>query len=463
MRRWLAVLLALLMMTQCAAAEILTDLTSLARGPLQMTVSAEVESHMPLGPMRTDDLNALLRHMKLLVRMEDLAGETWSEVNVLVDDSPVVTLVEQQRSGGSVMQASCLPDISFFSEQDSAIGEVLSVGEIPDTLFGLTGRETALLTDAEKVLLGLRARMADRIKSTKKAQTLKGYGKVATTETLTFKGDEADAVKTVLLELCPDGMLHDLLADVTFSGKQTLTMLCTAEGAVYRATWTGNCAGADGKKRNVKLVWKMKHDDPAELIDEVTLTSPALTGTDKNTLTIRQSVENDGDYALEFSYDEKLNKATRSLKGSAGMSITVSGDSQRVSGKIRLREKRQGGAERLVELGPDVTIDHGQRVLNGTLRIVTSVDEANQEAVVLSLRLEPLEDYSWSLMENTTVYEALSDEQLANEQALLNESVTAVLIRRLVLLPYEDTMFLSRDLSQEAWNGIVEAARRGLQ
>lgn len=50
----------------------------------------------------------------------------------------------------------------------------------------------------------------------------------------------------------------------------------------------------------------------------------------------------------------------------------------------------------------------------------------------------------------------------AEAQKLLN-GMTVELVRRLVLLPQEDTLFLSDGLDEDVWQQIVQAAQSALQ
>ena len=67
---------------------------------------------------------------------------------------------------------------------------------------------------------------------------------------------------------------------------------------------------------------------------------------------------------------------------------------------------------------------------------------------------------SWELQPNVIKVDAGSIEGIRNR---ILQGATVELVRRLVLLPTEDTAFLSAGLEPDVWQQIVDAAQSALQ
>lgn len=106
------------------------------------------------------------------------------------------------------------------------------------------------------------------------------------------------------------------IASLTFSGTQKLRVYRT-EDEVPRVWSTTASAAWDGKLRTVKLVWRTKREN-GETRDEITLTSPAKSGTDKNTL--------DFERIMTFSSGKITMQGTCSYKVTASKQTTQTED-----------------------------------------------------------------------------------------------------------------------------------------
>jgi len=114
-------------------------------------------------------------------------------------------------------------------------------------------------------------------------------------------------------------------------------------------------------------------------------------------------------------------------------------------------------------LKPDLTISDHEIGMTGTLNVESRDDTRVLSSYLLTLELTTGTYFDWLLMPKTVDMDAQGDPGAAAAREAISAAVATALIRPLVLLPYEDTLFLSAELDESAWQSVVEAARQTIR
>lgn len=456
---WIVALLLTGAVTMADAIELIPgiDLRALEGKPLSVTLTVDVAVHMPFDETRCGQLNALLRHLSMSLNYQQLEQEVWSRMAILVDGQEAASIAQRSSDARMETQFSSLPGRTFITSSAAiALG-----GEADMTVFGLDGSEREWLDAGYALVNAISEPLNEREKQTTIKTKIAEMGTAVAKQVYTVPKENASGLSDTLAAFCPEGRLRTLLSGLLFSGKQSLTLWRDAEGAVLRLEYKGRCGLDEDALRDVTLVWRMCRTGEAER-DDLTLKSPAVKGTDSNTLTFKRALTTDGtksELKAKFSYTTVAAKKKTSLSGEASLTGEAAEDGGALSGEVSIKRQLpdQEHAERVV-LSPQVRFlgEEQSPSAEGTVRVQTYRDSDPQEDATIGMTVSVGEFFPWELERNQIVVDDRNGEALMAEAA---SAAVAALIRPLVLLPEEDTLYLSAGLS--GWQTIVEAAREG--
>ena len=123
-----------------------------------------------------------------------------------------------------------------------------------------------------------------------------------------------------------------------------------------------------------------------------------------------------------------------------------------------------GGDTAWLIIEPDVTFADDDLRMTGTAAVETRMEKRTEDRWLLTLDMTYGSYFEWLLQNRTVDMDALeANGQLATAREEITSAVAQALIRPLVLLPYEDTLYLSDGLDEAVWQSIVDSARKALQ
>ncbi len=432
-------------------------LRELIERPWSAELCLTAQTVMPLDEERTEDLNRLLSHLSLGV---DWAPDTdpngtWASLTLRVDGAPVLELTQRSEARQtSVCLGGAERTLTFAGDPWGAL-----LGEQTSMDYALWAeRALALLPEADAWVQAL---AGDEIWfQVKKIQTtIAGYGKATRSLQWTQPKAEVEAFDRAVRACCPEGFLRAVLARGVFAGKQSLTLLTDSEGAVLRVTYSGGFQLEDeDKPRQVTLRWRRKRQE-GDVADSLTFKSPNASGSSRDNLTLtRTEKERKGTTTLraEFNYDHKDGKDRIRTYGTGKLSWD-----EGLTGSLQIKQDRSGEADgrSAWTLTPELRLRTETGLPSGTLKWVWTEDGHRQSAWTAQLALTPAGEGArrWTLPAQTVPLDGMPE---AERREIWRELVSAVapgLVRALVRLPEEDTLFISRDLPD--WAGIVAGAR----
>lgn len=457
-RRIAGLCLMLLVLVTTAAAEVdflhHADGWSLESTPVEVMLSAEVMTHMPYD----DDRLAMLTQIIDELRLKLVTGQDEGGVTVYVGNSAALTLAYLD----SAVQLSCLPQYGFTASEDP-IGKLLGTTSSDMSLYGLSDDKEALLDDGWVLLNAIPSAFNDYADRRNVKTSITDMGTARSCTDYTIPQSKAESMKELLLSLCPDGELKELIRSISFSGKQTLRVYCDADEVPLRMEYNGNC-GPEGNLRKVKLVWRMRRDDTAYR-DEIALTSPALSGSNKNNLDFSRVVTTNkaGATTLEgsFSYTVTIDKQTTTTKGTFDLMNAFTGDADVISGSITLQQKLPDDEYfNGISFEPNLTVSGtaDDPLITGSVLVSGLYGKNTIEQARISLALSQAEDSLWEARDEMINLDELTGSELIELRESVNAAITTALVRPLIILLDSSAEWFFRDMPQEAVDEIVDAA-----
>ena len=477
LKRLLSCAAALMMGLSSASAEVRLlpqlDVWSLTHYPLDITLSADVAVQMPFDETRTQQLNALMKHLTMRLRYQQLQEEAWSGVAIDVDGTTAVELLMRQGVSDAELQLSSQPDRTYQVPADSDPATLLLGEESTSVSFaGLDGSEIAWLTDAYDVINGLNVALSPYGTEKSVKTAIDKMGTARTKTTYAVPAEDAAKLTDLLPGLCVAGELQSLLSSLTFSGKQQFVVYCAESGAILKVTYSGKCGVDEEHLRTVTLSWSLRRDDD-NTRDTFSLKSPAVKGTDRNTVTFTrvETAKENGTVSLDasFKHESVLDKVKNTVTATADLTSAPQDGGTLLTGEISIKHTPADEDDKTqLVLTPELTLASSDDApsIQGTVGVKTLAGSSLKRVtgqITVSVALQTGEYFDWELRETTVALDALSETQLQTVQQAAADAVASDLIRPLVLLPYEDTLFLSADLDEASWQTIVDAARDALE
>ena len=435
-----------------------SDGWNLDNASVEVNLSADVDVHMPFDEDRLAMLTPILDQFSLKL----VTGEEQGAVTIAFDDQPLLSL--QYRD--NAVQLSSMPDISFGGEDALALllGSEVSVGGGYEAL-GLSPDGESLITDSLLLLEALPAAFADYGRRTNTDTNISGYGKSAYRYDYTFTEKKAKTMQELLLSVCPEGWLRDIITAMDFTGKQTLRMYFTQEDVLLRAEYNGSC-GPENDLRTVKLVIRTRHDDEMDK-DYVELTSPAKNAKskNKNSLTFERVIQTNkkGERTVEGSYSYIVTEdgVTDARKGEFALINAYSDGKDVITGSASFQSK-MGNAEKYTELlvQPELTITGTEStpVISGTLTMTEEYAGRTTEHAVIHIDLKAADSLDWQMPGEMFALDMLDEQSLADVRARVAASIATALVQPIIVMMGEEAVWFFRDLPEDAVQSIIDAA-----
>ena len=428
--------------------------------PIRALISVQLDELAPNGELRMEQLNALLSHLSLELvayRSRDL---TSGSTRVLVDGEEIIGWDQAENETGSGVILTALPDQTFTSRTGNAVelllgdGPEMAIGSIDEAALSLPEELYALLQQLPEALPEYHAE--------KKVQSaVPKMGTAVHKDTVTVPADQAEEFGTALKKVCTSGRLGAIIAPLVFSGKQSVMTLQNENGDIIKATYSGRCGTDEEHLRSVTMTWLLRREEENTL-DKFTLKAPAVKGTDRDSVTFeRTAAVKKGELVCEaeVKHEAVLDKKKTTTRMSVNLKPV---DGKSLTGTVTLKLTPPGDDAETVTLTvkPDLQADQDTDAVTGT-----AVFEYKQAKRVLAagnakLTLSPAGSIPSVPMETGTDLSTLSAAELGQWQQKAAAAATTALIRRLVLLPDEDTAWLSADLDPAVWKRIQDEARK---
>ena len=466
--RLLTVLLCLIM-AGSAAAEVHFIPTAgewdLESMPIEVNVSAAVLTHMPFSDERVKQLTAITDRLALRLHWQPLAGEIQSRAALLLDGEELISFAQQQTENETMLQLSALPDKTY-SAASAPLDVLLGQSSQATELWGLTGTEHEWLEQGYELLMNLETALEPYLDAEKSVKTaIENMGRAAVCQDYTVKSADAAVLTELLSGACPDGRLKELVSSLIFSGKQTLRVYRTSEGVPLRMEYNGNCGKSEDTLRDVNLVWRLRRDDEAYR-DEVTLKSPALKGSDRNTISWNCAVTKTKKGALNLDcsleYTVVKDKVKTTLDAEIDLKNELSGEDSHITGDVEIKQKIDDESWNKLIFEPNLTIygAAGSPYVDGTVNVKGQTGSSTTEEALLTLSLARAGYMSWEMRENTVDLSLMDEAALSSAKQEVSQAVAATVIRGLIRAMGTEATYLFQDIPEETVQRLIDAAQK---
>ncbi len=453
LRRLLCLAAAMLLMLSGAAAQTQFvsgfDWLQVETEPLQVELTAELKAFMPLGEERLGNLNALIRHLSAqLVLIPEDEG-SWGALCLSMDGEELLRLIEKRQGDAvSSMAVSGGAAVSLDAGRGTELlGQEVSSGMLHDFL---QYDVLHLPPQLEELIRNLMADGSVDWELKNSAVTVSGYGKSAKTWSLVIAKEDTEDWKNRLLQDCPTGLLYTALDSITFTGRQTLTVLTDKDEALLRVTYRGNCNHPDGTKREISMTWKILRGEKIQ--DNFVLKTPSGGG-NRNNVTVTRTIK-EGKNGLSCKVSAEYNQRVGRQVTITHAEADLTQKDNAVDGTIEVSRRISGGESSKEEwtLTPSLRFSTESALCEGTLSVSCAADDRPGFAADFHLTLNPMDALrAEAFRAGQSGFEMME----GGAEALTSRFVTAF-VRHAVLLPPEDTLFLSQELP--GWEQVVEAA-----
>lgn len=471
MRKLAALVIALCMMGACCALaeENFFPAMDFAGKPIEARLTVDVSEQMPFDEVRVGWLNDLLKHTALVLRASEADGAKMSQMSLQIDGSQAVGVTcREEADGRNWARFNVLPGVTYQGGAEVSALSVLPGFETPDTdLYGLDGTESDWLKDGEALMYAMLEHFQDSVTNKASRTTISGFTTAERRKTLSVAKADAEAFREELIAVCPEGKLRELLSGLVFGGKLSFVFNTLNDGTIIRMNLTGRI-GADAEHlHEVNLTVRMlRRDDLVK--SAIELKSPAVSGhgTDYHTisytgkLTRKNGVQ---ELKAEFTYKRRIDKKITTTTGEVELTRKDAKSGVTVTGSIALENDPplDNNAE-AVKANVNLTFQDDVSV-EGSVGVERTYNKKVQQAAVVTVSVREGFDIPWKADAETVDVESLSDEERAVAGETIMRKANAAIVRPLVLLPREETYYLSYGLPDELWQQIVDAARKSAE
>ena len=477
LKRMLCLLMLLVLITSTAQAEIalLPQLNAwqLEKQPLSVTLSANVSAWVPLDDTRTGWLNDLLKHMTLQLGYQQLEGETWSTVDVLVDGTSALTLKQRDGSEESQLLLSAMAGKNYVASAGTDIAGLLLGDSTSVSFAGMDGTELSWLTDAYDLASGLDVALKEYGQEKSVSTSIANVGTAKKKVVYTVPAESTETLPGLLSGLCVEGELQSFLQSLVFSGEQQFAAFFLSDGTLAKVSYSGNCGVDADHLRKVTINWSMKRT-VEEVRDNFSMKSPAVSGKDRNTITFTRVTKEKKNNVValesEFKHASKLDGVENTVTFEADLTATPQDGNTLLEGTVSIKNvpEDEDSKTQLI-LTPSLTLagaDATDHFISGTVTVTKKAGENLKRVernAEITVNVNRGEYFDWPLNDTVVNLSDMTDTQLETVQTEALSAISTALIRPLVLLPTEDTLYLSADLDEAVWQSIVDAAKAAME
>lgn len=438
----------------CSAGGLSASLESLLTGetesPFTLSLLSPAYSNLAqFGEDRVDSLNRLLKHLSFSI---DINGPV-SETTFLIDQDPLFSVFE--RNNGT------------FSERLYSVD--------PDGVFLLSGNEPhsndrstsfSLFLDQEfypfnqaldslfKVFDRCSENFRELSKTTSTSLHFTGFGKGVRRVSILFPADYVESYfPDALADLSDSEICSQHIKSTVFRGSQKLVLLYDQEGKLLRINYDGTVGSSEDSLSRISVVWKCLRSD-GHRKDSLTLKAPSASAPLRNNIAFQRDLDlTDPEKHILFwdlQADSKNGKQKSTTKYRGDLIFTQG----TLTGNICYSSKNDAPEQSFTVIPNIVKENSGE--YDGTLEITDYSGKIVTSSVNVRIHLGPSSGPVFPEKESQGLSD-VSDMDSGISADELQDQLIAVMIRKMMTLPTEDTLFLSRDIPEDIWMSLTES------
>jgi len=425
-----------------------TDLiyTGASEYPLNIRIDSVSFSHLAqFDSARTESLNRLIKHFSM-----DITTDNYGSESVFyIGQESLFSLYQQENGESTVSVYSFAPDIAVEEMNRNTQATVFS--HFLESRFFLLNR---MLDHLFPMFEKIPTRFPDKAKTEKTSLNYTGYGKGVKKMTFQFSSDE---VKTLFpgafLELTDSDEAGSLLNSLVFDGPQKIILLMDSEDRLLRVNYDGKVGTSEESIRKLSVVCRSVREENVKK-DKLTIKAPAIKGYDRDNIAYERIIDqtNTEKPVVYFDYQLDNRSGTDRKKVHFYSDLSLDADSS-LSGKITYDEKGSDPARTII-LHPDFHIQNNGEY-SGILEITRKSGKIVTGGMSFQVCISRGNDIQHPDISETSVIHPENAEGSAAYEKI-QETLSGILIRKILRLPKEDTDFLNHDIKDTDWNSLTE-------
>ena len=278
-------------------------LTGKDPGPIRILISKpEVKKLAQFDENRTEQLNKLIRHLSLDLSLDGNLSST----GILINKEEAISYLQRDGESGAERIYSFEPETVYAEEKKDT--------EEPDEDDFTVFLEQILIGSGREMdeyyALFARAPEAFEDRARKEGTELRfsGFGRAIQRVTISFPANYVkENFPKALADLAEDESLREKINGMTFEGNQKIGLLYDEAGKIVRINYDGKVGRTPETLRKITLVWKVLREEDHQK-DSIALKTPAMTGADKDNMTLERDIDNTDPAAGSYTWDIQIER-----------------------------------------------------------------------------------------------------------------------------------------------------------
>ena len=420
-------------------------LTGKDPGPIRILISKpEVKKLAQFDENRTEQLNKLIRHLSLDLSLDGNLSST----GILINKEEAFSYLQRDGESGAERIYSFEPETVYAEEKKDT--------EEPDEDDFTVFLEQILIGSGREMdeyyALFARAPEAFEDRARKEGTELRfsGFGRAIQRVTISFPANYVkENFPKALADLAEDESLREKINGMTFEGNQKIGLLYDEAGKIVRINYDGKVGRTPEMLRKITLIWKVLREEDHQK-DSISLKTPAMTGADKDNMTLERDIDNTDPAAGSYTWDIQIDhragkedkKATRftaDLKRSEGV----------ISGTMEYSYKRDGKNPK-IRIYPEIR-EENEGEYSGTLEFADYSGKIEKNRYLAQVKLQKGEKLQWPEGAAGKAPGAQGEETTATPE----ETAVSLIIRKLFELPEKDLQYFSHEIPEDLWEELI--------
>lgn len=447
LRAFLPVISAALMVSCAYADESGFDILFSGNITKPVTVSIQSPQFQQLsqfGKERTESLNRVLKHLSLSIITDGPVSET----TIYTDSNPVYTVKECRDKQNIRSVYSFRPDVLYqytdTEETDDSFrsfleGQFFELNRMLDQYYPVFSKAGETFQKFTKTgISGI---------------SYKEYGKAIRKKIIQFPSDYVkESFPEAISDLCETEEIRKFTEQLHFKGAQRITLLYDQDEKLMYVGFSGTAGLTEETMRRVSFTWKCLRSENRKK-DQITLKTPSVKGYDKYNIIYERDLNmTDSDHQnvlWDFQLDRKEGDSKQKIQYSAGISMSDG----KLDGTVQFTEK-QNGQEHIISIVPELQKENS-REFSGTIEITGKKGKIVISSITSLLHISPAAALAAPEPDQYTITDLDGEERQQNAEEL-QTAINRILIRNLIALPEEDTLFFRQDIPGEIWESILK-------
>ncbi len=405
--------------------------------------SPQFQQLSQFGKERTESLNRVLKHLSLCINTDGSVSET----TFYTDRSPMFSVKERRK--GKLLRSvfSFRPDVLYQRSDTEETDD--SFRQFLDGQFFLLNR---MFDQYYHVFSKAGENFLNFTKTGISGINYKEYGKAIGKKIIQFPSDYVkEFFPKAIADLCDTEDSRQFIEQLHFKGAQRITLLFDQNDKLMYVGFSGTVGLNEESMRKVTFTWKCLRSENRKK-DNLIMKTPSVKGYDKYNLTYERDIHaTDPDHQnvlWDFQLDLKEGENKKKIQYNADIDLSDG----KLGGNVQFTEK-QNGREYIISVIPELQKEK-KHEFSGTIEITSKKGKIVVSSMNSLLRISPAAALNAPEPDQYTLTDLDGEEGRYNADQL-QTIINQILIRNLVALPEEDTLFFRQGIPEETWKSIL--------